>query len=451
MCYVVDLQIQAGMDRSLKYLAAFAALYAGLALFFLRNYLSPASLHLQLGLAALLFTVRIDRSGTGSHRYGIAAVLSLLLLYCIPVKTFMYLSIAMALAFAIESFAGKLNTLPLFVLIFMSPVFDFMANMFSFPIRLSITAFVGNVMTLCGMHAAAEGNVIVLDGNEFSVDPACMGLSMLTASLLAGCMLIALWSKTLSFRLPVFAVIAALAGIVLLNLLSNLARILILVIFRVLPETVMHDVIGLSCFLLYQLLPAAWLTRLLVKRFGKPVMAVVGADKRRRLWPNTFLALLTVAMLIIAGQYDNKKPALTASLPGYNSETVSGNVLKLSNSKVLIYIKPILGFYASEHHPMICWNGSGYQFKKVSVGKRTTGDVYQGQLEKGKEVLYTAWWYDNGSLSTTSQVEWRWCAMRTKREFMLVNITASSPAELEKQIACFRQARIMRCLLSCEK
>ncbi len=118
------------MDKALRYLAGFGLPYIVLALFCLPRYIGVTSLNIQLGVLALLLTARIDRSRTGSWRYGITAVLCLLLLYSVPANTFIYLSIVMALAFAVESYAGRLNLLPLLVLVFMSPIFGSLSDLF---------------------------------------------------------------------------------------------------------------------------------------------------------------------------------------------------------------------------------------------------------------------------------------------------------------------------------
>ncbi len=265
--------------------------------------------------------------------------------------------------------------------------------------------------------------------------------------------------------------------------------------FNIPPANILHEVTGLVCFMVYQLLPAAWFIRWLVKRFGKQVghyrapMEHYGKQvessrvqeqqtecsgqqaghigkqaeyfrkqiKRSgkqpdnntpqrpqayRLWPNVLLLLLTVGIVANANNYLQKDIRITTpdALAGYKGETVPGNVIKLSNDQVLIYIKPLAGFYSMEHHPMICWKGSGYAFKKVAE----KDNVYQGILEKGQERLYTAWWYDNGDLSTTSQLSWRITAMSSSKKFSLINITAASPEALRQQIACFRQSNVLR-------
>ena len=223
---------------------------------------------------------------------------------------------------------------------------------------------------------------------------------------------------------------------------------IVLVKFRVLPLTVMHDVMGLSCFLVYLLLPAVWLTRWLVLRFGKEVVdkGLPALATKRRLWPNVLLLLLAAGVVIYAKRElrNDIKVTVPAAIAGYKGEAVPGNVIKLSNEQALIYIKPIAAFYAPEHHPMICWKGSGYQFSQVIEKDH----IYQGVLEKAsEEPLYTAWWYDDGQLSTNSQLKWRMENMRTGRCFSLVNITAASPEALRQQIHIFRQSRALQGLL----
>jgi exosortase N len=105
-------------------------------------------------------------------------------------------------------------------------------------------------------------------------------------------------------------------------------------------------------------------------------------------------------------------------------------VTKYSTPETLVYLKPVQAFYSTEHHPLICWEGSGYKFQKVQerqVGNRT---IYTGELEKGNEKLYTAWWMDNGEHQTIAQLDWRWRMLKGEDTFRLVNVTVARQEEL---------------------
>lgn len=124
---------------------------------------------------------------------------------------------------------------------------------------------------------------------------------------------------------------------------------------------------------------------------------------------------------------------------GYKTERVMGDIIKLENDKSLVYIKPIEQFYEADHNPMICWKGSGYELEGIKEEWVAGMRVFTATLQKEHEKLYTAWWYDNGSLRTTSQLEWRWKMLQQARHFSLVNITCSTREELQKQVKLFIQ------------
>ena len=97
---------------------------------------------------------------------------------------------------------------------------------------------------------------------------------------------------------------------------------------------------------------------------------------------------------------------------------------------LLVYVKSIPQFFTSEHTPLFCWKGSGYQIKKLSKTTVDGLEVYTGVLERGDEKLYTAWWYFNGSIHTIDQFTWRSVMLKGGRGFALINITASNEANI---------------------
>jgi exosortase N len=106
----------------------------------------------------------------------------------------------------------------------------------------------------------------------------------------------------------------------------------------------------------------------------------------------------------------------------------------MHNDKVLIYVKPIPEFFTGEHTPLICWKGSGYEFRGIVKTSVDANEIYIGRLEKGNEVLFTAWWYSNGIVSTIDQWDWRSRMLVGEDRFCLINVTAASQQILLENI-----------------
>ncbi len=129
----------------------------------------------------------------------------------------------------------------------------------------------------------------------------------------------------------------------------------------------------------------------------------------------------------------------TPVVPGYTVNAMKDGVTKLEREGALVYVKRIKDCYYTDHHPTICWQGSGFAFRKVKEENIAGITLFTGVLEKGKDRLYTAWWYDNGAMQTVSQFEWRWNALLTRSHFSLVNVTAESKEALAAEILRMRK------------
>jgi len=124
---------------------------------------------------------------------------------------------------------------------------------------------------------------------------------------------------------------------------------------------------------------------------------------------------------------------------GYQVQSLPHGVTGYKNETSLIYVKSILGFYSTDHNPSICWRGSGYAFKRVRNAQRENAIMYMANLEKEGATLFTAWWYESGEYRTNNQFTWRWNSLVENRDYRLVNITASSQADLEVAIEKWMQ------------
>lgn len=385
--------------------------YAVIMLVSLHAYIAWQSVNVVLGLMALPLVTIMQPGNTSKTRYGITAVCFAILTVMLPVKTMLYFTIAFAFLFVTENFSGKINCLPVCVICFMSPLFQFATNVFSFPIRLQLTNWAGFIMNRVMGSVIVKGNMIVYNGNEFSVDPACMGLNMMVTSLLLQLIIIAMFQRKYNLQLRLYQTAGLLTMTFILNVISNLFRIICLVWLNILPGTYMHELIGLLCLLLYVIIPVVWVTKWIIKNKG--YSAVLGPDTKTAFLGTKALQLHIGLLLMVCWACHsviiNEKTvtdssAVIAPVEGYKTERITAEIVKLQNSQSLVYIKYIPGFYNADHHPMICWAGSGYLFRQVQqeiIGKQR---VYTALLQNGKELLYTSWWYDNGLNRTIDQL-----------------------------------------------
>ncbi|MGV3503251.1 MAG: archaeosortase/exosortase family protein [Adhaeribacter sp.] len=373
---------------------------------------------------------------------------------------------------------GRVSAFPLLLLAAASPLFKYVAQILSFPLRLALTSRAAAVLDSLGLEAEAAGNLILIRGEEFSVDPACAGLSMLSLSLILAVFVLAHLQHG-GRPWPGWLTGGMLAGMLVLNLGANLLRILLLVLFQVLPGNPLHDVLGLLCLLLYALVPFYLLARLVYRRINKQgpaapnqaaatnrtsatagtaatggTAATAATDRptatngiavaegtagpspstvslRGRLFFNFLLLLLLAG---IGSCLTWKQPPLArkqaSPIPGFDSEAMANGVTKYRNGQALVYLKPVPAFYSTEHHPLICWEGSGYKFRNVRQRSFGAYTVFFGELQKKQEKLYTAWWMDNGSHPTIRQWDWRWRMLKGEAGFQLVNVTVARKEDL---------------------
>jgi exosortase N len=300
----------------------------------------------------------------------------------------------------------------------------------------------GSILQHIGYHVSVHGNVFWLNGREFSVDPACAGLKMLAVSLLIGLFFMAYFERQKGRKFSFLTALIVLTIVIMLNVLSNLTRILILAIFTILPGNPLHDMVGMICLILYVIIPSYYIIQLASKKFIRN-----HAHEKTGLFhfkTNYINLLLTIIIWITGISLTKKEPAGTSlpalPLQGYAKEIVKEDIVKLEKPDILLYIKPLKRFYGAEHNPMICWTGSGYSFthiQKVKVGEK---EIFTGILKKENEIVYASWWFDSGKSQTTKQINWRWRALKGEN-FYLINVNSWSKEKLEEEVKRLLEGR----------
>ena len=127
---------------------------------------------------ALLLTPFIiwpNTKKTGSKKYLWWSVTFIVLTFLTGVKTFYFLAAGLAILFVLESAFGSISHLGLFQLGLISPTFKYFNHMLGFPVRMKLTEWTGDILQFAGYKVSVNGNVLMMNGTEFSVDPGCVG------------------------------------------------------------------------------------------------------------------------------------------------------------------------------------------------------------------------------------------------------------------------------------
>lgn len=421
---------------------AFTVAYVLLSCFILKDYLNWKSVNFLIGLGALPMAIQASGQRSTSERFGWLGMLAALLCIVLPVKTLFYTAFVCVLIFCREGSRGKLSPLVFLILLLMSPICQYFASVFSFPIRLWLTNIAGKMLMGSGMNGTVAGNTIICSTGEYAVDPACMGLNMLVTSLLCGMAMLAFYQKKEQKHLSLGWITGLLVFLFGCNIVANLMRILLLVYFRVLPANPMHELTGIICLSMYVLAPASWITGWLVHKQGSVITTTITPPASFRLHYVLLPLLLFAAVLLQKRAI--APPSTTLPAPaGYQVSWYNQEVIKMENATALIYLKPVRGAFYTDHNPLLCWTGSGYGFKEVQEQSWDGMHVFTGILSKGKERLYTAWWYDNGSTRTTDQLTWRWKALRGAPAFTIINVTASNRETLKAEVAKVSRLKLL--------
>lgn len=395
-----------------------------------------ASSNTILGLCLLPFVLVISGPPRFNFFYFLAAVIFAAIGYFYHVRTFYFLALAFHMIFIFELALGRLNSLVFFLIVVMSPVFMQIAVIIGFPIRLYLSQWSGNILKWAGLDIQIEGNTMLVDGFDFTVDEACMGLSMLSISILMGIFIQTYQYKTTKLRLSLAYLLLFFLALFVLNIVCNLLRIILLVFFKILPTDPWHETIGIFCLILYVMIPLYYLSKAMIENFGQS-----GFDRSLSTFSftrpvKTLVVVLSMILMIIgftinAGKASDSTPHADVTLAGTRSIELEGGITKFLTEDILIYVKPIPEFFTSEHTPLLCWKGSGYTFKNINKVFIADKQIYSGVLIKNNDILYTAWWYTDGEFRTIDQLTWRSKMLLEQKPYCLVNVTAKDKQTLQ--------------------
>lgn len=391
-----------------------------------------------IGLCLFPFALLISGLRRNNYFYISLMVLFAALAVTYQVRIFYFFSLAFYFLWLIELFAGRLNILILFLIVFMSPFFIQVVTILGLPLRLMLSAYAGALLNLVGVNVQVEGNIMMIDGAMFSVDEACMGLNMLVISLLMGVFVLAFRYRVSGTTLELYSSAIFFVVAFILNMVTNVIRIIVLVFFRILPEHPMHEFIGVLCLVVYVVIPLHFFGGWLVQKYGKPRNYGISEPLFSR--SNIiFIVIIPLTVLFVGTTIEKNRHSSSTThanvhFGNVKPERLSDGISKISTNDLLIYVKTIPEFFTGEHTPLMCWKGSGYEFSGVATTTVARITIYKGTLVKDGKSLHTAWWYSNGQIQTISQLDWRMRMLKGEPKFCLVNVTAEDEQTLMKSI-----------------
>lgn len=399
-----------------------------------------------IALAPLALQIRYPK--VYSSRYAWLSLLCFILFFAMKMKMFFFFGVGTFLLFIIEKYKGKLGELAGIWLILLSPMLSYLINVFTFPIRLELSALAGKMMQFVGMQVQVTGNYFLYKDATFTVDTACMGLNLFVTGFVMVCFWIGWMEKQTQKKIPLSIFFLTFLLSVAAILAANLVRIVMLVFFQSPPETIGHEVIGLTCLLCYILLPMYIWVRLAYHFWGKDTHTCHAWDANLNLiigksWANLweknafpFLFLLLLGLESYASfTYQQHRISDTKTqellLPGFQKQIVRDNVVEFTQENKKIYIKPAVGFWMGDHQPTVCWQASGFEFTQIEETALNSYTIYTAKLVNKQDTLHTAWWYDNGNDKTISQMRWRSESAKGAEAYRLVNVAALNKETLE--------------------
>lgn len=426
--------------------------------------LSPPTI---VGMLALLYMPTKEKHPPESFRFAWPAALFIALFFVMPLRTILYGAVCCAAGLLLETFYRRVTTTVPFILLLLSPVTGYYIDNFSFPIRLQLTAMAGRLIGIAGLPVSIAGNAITVRDHAFSVDHACDGLHMLVISLLAALLLINYFQAHYRRMLRTIPILFLLIMATVLNVITNLFRIICLVVLAIVPANPLHHVLGLLFLLAYIFLPLLPLIRWTIRRWGVPWPDEMTRPARSRNLLASNIAIASAVLLIVGLHFCSQNAhaaplAAGHTIPGYTIKEREDAVLQLDNGRSLVYIKPIPGFYYTDHTPTICWQGSGYSFSAIEETIVAGTHVFKALLQPqhpsadsaaqphgppDKPCLYTAWWYDNGIRQSIQPFDWRWDLIHGAPAYAVVNITASTPQDLDTELIRILKTHPFRSLL----
>lgn len=387
------------------------------------------------GFLLLPFILNVDKNQRGN---GLFLWLALLfaVLYLLLGQYYWTFAAALAIIYhLIDTRFGKLNSIAVYTIIFYLPLTRSFFTLFGFYIRMEITKWAAWFLSVFNQSVTHVDSSIWVDGAAFTVDAGCMGLRLVITGFIFTLLLV----QQLSKRVGKGPTRKVLSIVLLLSfalvVLANFVRILLTIQFRSPADSWSHEAIGLITFFLFHLVPMFLMVKWLVGRTANR-LETVGSNQNRKpkhdvLWIGLAVILMLVKLITFSDYERYEQVNLSSNLPGFELTKAKDGVHRYANSHAVLLVKPMFPLSFSNHHPMLCWRGDGFEVVGEVRGQLGETSCYRAYLKKPDQQLATGWWFmnENGD-STTSEWVWRWNAIAKGQQYFLVNVAAINEPDL---------------------
>lgn len=387
------------------------------------------------GVLLLPFIIRPDKAQKGGTLY-----LWLGLFFTTLYLTLgqYYWTFAAGLSFIyhlLDSRVGKLNAVAPYTILFYLPLTRSFFTLFGFYIRMEITKWAGWLLSFFNDSVSYQDSSIWVDGNAFAVDPGCMGLRLVITGFIFSLLMVQQLSSRVGVKPSRRLVSMSLILSFLLVIVANFFRILLVIQFQSPAESWSHELIGLGTFLMVHIIPMFMMVKWLVSKKQKAQRPVPRMVKSSSV--DQWVMIIAIGLMMFrwiaapnAARFSGDE-GLVKQIDGYELSVSRDGVHRYANANSVLLVKPMFPLSFSNHHPMLCWRGDGYEVVGEVRGKLSDIECYRAMLEKHGQQLVTSWWFaSNDGARTTNEWQWRWKALTQNKQYFLVNFAATNESEL---------------------
>lgn len=369
----------------------------------------------------VIFSVALFFIGGRKTNFKISYVLIALLLlfefisYRLHTKSLHFLSLTLLVCLVFYYFTNRFSFIAFICILLFSSLFNKFFDHLTTEIKQALCYTVFSTLKNVLPIDRIEGVTFYANNAKITIDTACMGLSMFKTGLLTGALLLTLEEKKQRLYFGILQITAFCFIIIMLNIISNYFRITTLVLLNCTKENMLHHTVGLTCFVLYQVVPM-----LFIIRYFKPkIKEITTVAFQPKMYP-VAMAFGIVAITSLEMKNETNDNILANLNSKYDTDKgvwVNKEVFKIVTPEKLIYIK------TPSHKPLICWTGDGYTITESKEITNENEKIWVATMEKDSVHYHSYWWYECGNKKYTSFIEVMLMKLVYNKPIRLINET----------------------------
>ena len=261
-----------------------------------------------------------------------------------------------------------------------------------------------------------------------------MGLRLVITGFLLTLLILNQTAQSLKIKLKPRVVSLFLFLSFLLIILGNFFRIVMLILLKSAEGTMSHEMIGIVTLIVFHLIPMVFLIRYTLKKNW--VIDDRPLHTKNKYHSVAQISLFVVSILMVAQLFidtkQRQKEEITYTFNGYTASKSIDGIVTYRRGNSIFTIKPINPLSFSNHHPMMCWRGDGFEISNEANSKIGENECMRATLKStSQNSLNTVWWYTNTiDFVTTSELEWRYRAVFKQEPFYILNFTSVNNDDL---------------------